>query len=76
MIDVKNHLTVIKGKILFYFSFFQKKQKFSLRFSPSTQKSDILYSSNVTELDPPKCVVCMVRISKDKKKILTKIHKK
>ncbi|CAF1076381.1 unnamed protein product [Adineta ricciae] len=29
------------------------------RFSPSTQKSDILYSSNVTELDPPKCVVCM-----------------
>ncbi|CAF3820515.1 unnamed protein product [Rotaria sp. Silwood1] len=29
------------------------------RFSPSTQKSDILYSSNVNELDPPKCVVCM-----------------
>ncbi|CAF2060914.1 unnamed protein product [Rotaria magnacalcarata] len=29
------------------------------RFSPSTQKSDLLFSSNVTELDPPKCVVCM-----------------
>lgn len=30
------------------------------RFSSSTQKSDMLYSStNVAELDPPKCVVCM-----------------
>ena len=32
------------------------------RYSPSTQ-TDILYSKspNVSELDPPKCVICMVR---------------
>ncbi|CAF3593005.1 unnamed protein product [Adineta steineri] len=29
------------------------------RFSPSTQKSDIIYPNNVAELDPPKCVICM-----------------
>jgi hypothetical protein len=40
------------------------------RFSPSTQKSDILYSSNIPELDPPKCVVCMVRINKKLNKII------
>jgi hypothetical protein len=46
-----SHISIISLLILSYLS----------RFSPPTQKSDMLYSSNVTELDPPKCVVCMVR---------------